>query len=117
MPEEREAQSGTQFLKQIRRRLFHWEMGSWRWGMYQQEPKQNLKQGYTGRQGVPELFICLRFCSVSHFYATNVKIYRDQFSKTTALFRYVKKRGPITNTLRVVTGGDRNWEEIASANE
>src|ERR1700761_1019332 len=37
-------------------------------GKYQQEPKQNLQQGYKGRQGVPELLIYLRFCSVSHFY-------------------------------------------------
>ena len=60
--------------------------------------------------GVFRVFYLLRFRSVSHFYATNVKIYRDQFSKTAALFRYVKKRGPITTTLPGVTGGDRNWE-------
>jgi hypothetical protein len=42
---------------------------------------------------------------VSHFNEINVKIYRDQFSKTAGLFRYVKKRRPITNRLPVVTAG------------
>jgi hypothetical protein len=92
-------------------------MGSWRLGDVPARTRQNLQQDDTGLQGVPELLIHLRFCSVSHFNEINVKIYRDQFSKTAASFRYVKKRGPVTNTLPVVTGGDRNWEEIASANE
>jgi hypothetical protein len=104
-------------LRQIRRRLFHWENGQLEIGGCTSKNQANLQQDDTGLQGVPELLIHLRFCSVSHFNEINVKIYRDQFSKTAASFRHVKKRGPVTNTLPVVTGGDRNWEEIASANE
>jgi hypothetical protein len=72
-------------------------------------PARTKAKFATEEQGIPELLIYLRFCSVSHFNEINVKIYLDQFSKTTAPFRYVKKRSPITNRLPAVTGGDRNW--------
>ena len=81
-------------------------MGSWRLGESTSKNQSKICNKATQDDRVfQSLLIYLRFCSVSHFYEINVKIYCDQFSETAAPFRYVKKRRPITNMLSVVTGG------------